>query len=119
MRLSVAWFLFAFILYLSGCTYDDEELYYTTCDTLNVTYSQTVMPLLNDRCISCHSNANPSGNVRLEEYDDVIIYVNSGQLSGSINHKQGFSPMPQNQPKLDDCTLRQIEKWIREGAKND
>jgi hypothetical protein len=47
------------VLVISGCYYDvAEELYPsngTTCDTSSVTYSLTVKPIIDQFCVSCHS----------------------------------------------------------------
>jgi|SRR5688572_15659285 len=105
---------------LSGCYYDvEEELYpesFNSCDTANVTYNQTVRPILDLNCMSCHSQLSQQGGIVLETYSNVISYVNSGQLLGAINHEQGFSPMPQGTAKLSDCNILKIEKWVQSGS---
>lgn len=108
-----------------GCYYDNEECLYpegsTACDTMNVTYSTHVLPLINDYCITCHSGGTPSGNVSLEGYNNIrdaaLIPAGSyGSLIGVISHAPGNSPMPKNADKLSDCRIRQVEIWIEEGA---
>ncbi|MDQ3049842.1 MAG: hypothetical protein M3Q95_03040 [Bacteroidota bacterium] len=111
------------IMGLSGCYYDvAEELYpgngTAGCDTSSVTYSLTVKPILDQNCMSCHSQALQQGGVILETHADVVTYVTSGQLLGSINHLSGFSPMPQGGPKLNDCNILKIETWVQAGALN-
>ena len=105
---------------LSGCYYDvEEELYpesFNSCDTSNVTYSQTVRPILDLNCMSCHSQLSQQGGVVLETYSNVISYVNSGQLLGAIKHDPGFEPMPQGVAKLSDCNILKIEKWVQTGS---
>lgn len=116
---------------LPGCYYDVEEnlivrdtvyVYDTTggsgCDTMAVSFAQEVMPVFNQQCNVCHSSAAQLGSVVLDNYDDVIIVVESGQLLGAINHETGYSPMPKDGPKLDDCTLAQINAWVHQGAPN-
>jgi hypothetical protein len=113
------------LIFLNGCYYDNEECLYpegtTSCDTMNVTYSQNVWPVINDNCINCHSGGTPSGNISLENYDDIrasalIPAGNYGSLYGVISHAPGNSPMPKNAPKLPDCNIKQIEIWIEQGA---
>ncbi|PHN07952.1 hypothetical protein CRP01_04140 [Flavilitoribacter nigricans DSM 23189 = NBRC 102662] len=107
-----------FVLLLPACYYDvEEELYPDTgCATDNVTYSGTILPILESNCFICHSEAAKNGNVILEGYDNLKGHVDSGRLLGAIRHEAGFSPMPQNQPQLVDCVIEKIETWIEDGA---
>ena len=90
----------------------------TECDTINVTYSSTIRPIIQNSCLGCHSGASPSGGIRLETHSDVVAVVTNGKLLGTIRHEQGYSAMPKNGAKLDDCYITQIEKWINNGAPN-
>lgn len=113
--------LFAtFSLLTNGCYYDIEaELYPSTtdsCDTANVTFSATVVPILEQQCYNCHSVSSNTSGILLEGYNNVIVRVNDGSLEGSINYVSGFSPMPSGAPKLTDCNLAKISKWIEDGA---
>lgn len=108
------------ILGLSSCYYDSEENLYPSsgCSTENVSFSNDVKPILLNSCLSCHNNVALQGNITLETYDDVIVYVNNGTLLGSIKHDGGFKAMPQNANKLDDCRISKVESWINAGALN-
>ncbi|HAY89569.1 MAG TPA: hypothetical protein DCY51_09025, partial [Bacteroidetes bacterium] len=86
------------------------------CDTTNVSYSVQVTSIMNN-CVSCHNASSPSGNIRLDNYTNVKTQVDNGKLIGSIEHKAGFSPMPQG-GKLSDCNIAIINKWLTEGALN-
>lgn len=104
-----------------GCYYDvAEELYPVAgdCDTSNVTYAGTIVPILESNCYICHGAGISLGSVTLEGYDNLVTYVNNGQFSGAINHEPGFVPMPQNAEQLSDCNLAMIDKWISDGAPN-
>jgi len=41
-----------------------------------------------------------------------------GRVFGAVNHLSGYSNMPNGRPKLPQCELDKINKWIREGAQN-
>lgn len=119
--------LFVFILLwvMYGCYYDSKEYLYpqdiAECDTTNVTFNFSVSPIIDSYCLSCHSNsiaASLGGNIKLENYNDVKIRVDDGSLIGSINHDNGFSPMPKGSSELDMCKINVIQKWIDEGALN-
>ncbi len=109
------------MIFLSSCYYDNvEELYPQpiACDTTNITFSSDVLPILDASCISCHSGGAPAGNVNLETYIDIVASVNSGGLMGTIKHESGWSTMPKNGAKLDDCTIAKLDIWIADGMPN-
>jgi hypothetical protein len=85
------------------------------CDSTNVTYTLTINPIIQTWCINCHSGSNPSGNIALATYDEVVSCANSGKLMGAIRHDQGFKPMPQGGSMLPPCEIALFEKWIRTG----
>lgn len=107
---------------LLGCYDDDKETLYPTgvCDTSGVTYSGFVQPLLVQSCAytGCHAGAAPAGGIDLSRYADVRAAALNGKLSGVVNHKTGFSPMPKNGTKLPACTIEKIDAWITKGALN-
>ncbi|MBK9254886.1 MAG: hypothetical protein IPM42_05310 [Saprospiraceae bacterium] len=111
--------MFSFLFFtLSSCYYDVEEDLYpaSACNTDAVKYNNDILPILSRSCFSCHSTSANLGNVTLEGYDKLKFYVNSGALSGSINHRSGFSQMPQNTSKLAACDIAKIDKWIADGS---
>ena len=90
------------------------------CDLSNVTFSETVWPIINANCTSCHSGASPGGGILLTNHATVaaqgaIGSGNPGSLLGAITHAAGNSPMPQGQAKLSDCNISKIRTWINAG----
>jgi hypothetical protein len=109
------------IIGLNGCTFDNEEDLYPqppACDTLDVTYSGTIVPIMNDNCNDCHGGAAPLAGVRTDTYDGLKVIADNNHLWGVVNHEPGFSPMPKNLPKLNDCDLAKISLWLDNGALN-
>lgn len=90
----------------------------TNCDTTNVTYAGSVVPVFEQYCIACHSGATPQGGLDLTDFEQVAFVAQSGQLVGSINHLTGYSPMPKDGNKLSDCQIRTIEIWINDTTFN-
>jgi cytochrome c5 len=88
----------------------------TDCDTTNVTYAATVVPILQASCTGCHSGTSPSGGINLSTHASVAAVANNGKLYGSIARLSGFSAMPQGGNKLPDCQISQIRIWIDAGA---
>lgn len=105
---------------MQGCYYDNEEEMYPSvpCDTANVTYSNTIAPIMADRCNTCHSQASPSGQVVTENYNGLKVVATDGRLQGSVNHLSGYSAMPQGGAKLPECNLKKIDIWIRNGSQD-
>lgn len=90
----------------------------TACDTLNVTYSGTIVPLLQARCTSCHSGSSPSGGLNLTQWSVVNTVALDGRLEGSVRRLPTFAAMPPSGPQLNACRIRQIQLWIAQGAPN-
>lgn len=107
-----------FVVSISKCYYDNEEELYpgsTECDTTNITYSGTIIPVLDVNCYSCHNPINPSGGVVLNTYSELVKHINNGSFQGAINHEAGFTPMPFGGEKLSDCFLLKTDIWIDAG----
>jgi hypothetical protein len=88
------------------------------CDTLNVTYSGTIVPLLQSNCIGCHNNTSAGGNINLTNYSGVLAVALNGKLFGTVNHDAGYSAMPKGGNKLPQCQIDEIRIWIAAGAPN-
>lgn len=107
-------------IFLSSCHYNNEEELYPVneCPTTDMSFAADVLPVFDSNCNGCHSTANGFGGIVLDNYQSVKATVDNGRLFGAINHDAGFSPMPQGNPKLSDCTISKIEAWINDGAQN-
>jgi mono/diheme cytochrome c family protein len=110
------------LLVFSSCYYDKEEELYPDaiaagCDTSNVRYSVEIKAIFDSRCVSCHSGVNPSGNIRLDSYQEVKTYIDATntKLVSSIVQDGNASAMPQGQPKLSDCDIGKIKIWVNAG----
>lgn len=103
-----------------SCYYDSEESLYPdlgSCDTLNVTYSGSILPLLENNCLSCHASsvaADKGGDINLQGYANVSDLQFS--ILSSINHEAGAKAMPKNSGKLKDCLINQFTIWVNAGA---
>jgi hypothetical protein len=103
-----------------SCYYDSEEALYpslsSSCDTASVTFSGTIAPILENNCLSCHSNAaaaSAGGGIRLQDYADVK--AQNVKVAGAIKQLSGYSPMPKNGGRLSDCSIRQFDIWVLNG----
>ena len=115
--------LVIFLLLFVSCYYNNEEALYpvisNSCDTTNVTYNATVVPILSSNCYSCHSNKNApanGNNIALENYADVV--TNNVAISQSINQTGSIPPMPKNGGKINACSITQFDIWVKKGMLN-
>lgn len=110
-------------IFCLACYYDNEEYLYpeinNACDTTNVTFSGTISVMLDNYCLSCHSNANAANfgnNIRLEDYEDVKTH--SQAVLGSIKYESGYSRMPKGGAQLNECLITQFGIWVNNGTPN-
>jgi len=118
-KLLKAVFVIVIAIFMQSCYYDNvEDLYpqLPECDTTNVTYSNSVWPVINSNCTGCHGGNAPAGNIRLENYNDISSAANNGSLLGTIRHENGWSPMPKGGGKLNNCDITKIETWVNQGT---
>jgi len=111
------WLLLFVLTGIGACKHECAEIpgpEPQPCDTSNVSYNGSVVPIFNEYCISCHSGEQPAGNLDLDDYDQVSIVAQNGALVGSIRHLPGYSPMPKVGDPLDECQIWTIEIWIRD-----
>jgi len=86
------------------------------CDTVNVSYAQTIAPVIEAHCKGCHSGSAPSGGIDLASWQGVKTVALNGKLYGAISWASGAPKMPQGGNKLPDCTIAQFKSWIGAGA---
>lgn len=108
---------------LDACTYQTAELLYpktnlANCDSTVFSYSKIIAPMMQESCVSCHSNSSISGGVNLQDYPNTAIWARNGKLYNSISHNGLASRMPQGGAKLADCKILLVRKWIEAGFPN-
>lgn len=112
------------VLFISSCYYDKGDLLYgnvnAPCtDTItNISYTQHVVPVLQQYCYNCHTGNNPSGVITMGTYATDKAIALTGKLYGSVNHSAGYIPMPEGMSKLNSCQILAIRKWIDAGLLN-
>ncbi len=89
-----------------------------TCETSNVTYTNTIALILETNCYTCHKGtAANGGGIPLDTYDGVKAKGISNQLYPAVA-QTGVIKMPKGGAKLSDCNIAKIKKWIDEGYPN-
>ncbi len=89
-----------------------------SCDTLNVTYSGTIVPLVAQRCLGCHSGGSPQGGLNFNNWSTLNAVANDGRLEAAVRHLPSGVPMPPTGGMLPDCQVQQFLIWIGDGAPN-
>jgi len=112
-----------FLVTVQSCYYDKEDLLYgngnVLCtDTSAVSYTQKVVPILQQYCYSCHTGGFPSGNILMGTYAADKAIGQNGSLYGSISYATGYSPMPKGMSKMTSCQIATIKKWVDSGMPN-
>ena len=106
------------------------------CGRKSVSYRSDIQPVLDQRCVQCHSAQNPSAHIVLTSYDSLMSatiakwkkpIVIAGNASESwlylrCGTTQSHFRMPPDTlglVALNEKELELIGKWIQQGAKND
>jgi hypothetical protein len=86
-------------------------------DSVQISYSNHLLPILKNQCIGCHSSGSASGGINLDNYNAVLTVAKNGKLYGSIAQQSGYVAMPVGS-KLSDCQIMAFKNWIAKGALN-
>ncbi len=118
--------LIVILFILAGCYYDSEEALFgkpaaltSTCNIDSTKFSVNIKPILQSKCLGCHSNssaASSGAGIKLQDYADVKIHTD--RLLGTVQQAAGYSPMPKGGLKLTDCSISMIQAWITKGSPN-
>lgn len=114
---------------LGACSYTNSYEPPAPCNLPStVSYQMNVLPILTQRCYSCHSAQNyqkESSLFNMEDFTQVTYYANPANgrnnvsfMVGNIRHDAGFIPMPKNASKLSACDIALIKAWVDAGAPN-
>lgn len=88
-------------------------------------FESTIRPLLEERCLECHSGGDPAGGLTLEHREgwrDAGILIPGRPQSSRIievvqsDDSQERMPPPESGPRLTPEQVRALEKWIADGA---
>ncbi len=97
-----------------------------------VSYSETILPILQANCQGCHQPAKAGGKLDLTVFKNVLTGGESGS-AGVVPGKpdesylleqitpddKGVAAMPLDRPPLAKSDMALIRRWIEEGAKDD
>lgn len=91
-----------------------------------VTYEDDVLPILRQKCFSCHKADKKEGDLDLTNYGNLMLGGGSGEVveagDSSVSYLYSLIThesepfMPPEQPKLADEMIETIRKWIDGGV---
>lgn len=96
---------------------EDVPVIIGSCDTVSVSYTVDIVPILNANCTGCHSTAGATGGVVLDTYQGVKNQVDAGSLVDVLTGANGASVMPPS-GSLSPDAIRKITCWVENGALN-
>ncbi len=103
---------FFLLFLLSSCTYNELPISeITICETNSPSFSDCVLPIIEDNCMSCHSE-NGGQSPILTSFPEIILAVENDDLLARIKNDMP----PTNLMNSSDILI--IENWIDEGAQN-
>jgi hypothetical protein len=114
--------LAALALLVHACYYDNEQDLYPAagggsgCDTLNLSFQTHVLPIMSNKCQSCHGSVSPRGNLSLMTHAQ--IKAAEVKVRDRINRPSGDLLLMPTTGKLPICQIRQLELWYNQGAPN-
>ena len=109
------------VIVVTSCTRENEEdlkpaIGQPICDTLNVTFTKDVLPIITLNCYICHGNGSMVAGINLQGYTRIKRQVDNNLLLNVIKHSPGYAQMPSGQAKLAQCDINKIETWVKRGA---
>ncbi len=79
-----------------------------------ISFSDDVMPLITDNCLSCHDDGNSTGYTFTSH---ASISDNASDMLGAMRN-EGFQLMPQGGPALPDSLIKTFSCWIQNNKPN-
>jgi hypothetical protein len=118
MKIISVFFIASLLVVISSsflsCSKDKVPSYIDPNCVDSVSFSATVLPIMQQNCISCHGVGNSTGYVFSNHTN---ISNQSSAIIGSMQN-QGFQLMPKGGPQLPDSTIQAIKCWIAQGKLN-
>lgn len=109
--------IIAAVLLPSGCYYDNEVEQYgvTICDTVAMSYSQDIQPIIQSNCLSCHAPGGEQESTPFTNYTEIKPYSDANNILARIKGVGGIMPPT---GAISTCNQLKIEAWINAGAQD-
>ena len=106
------------LLTQTACYYDNEVEQYgvPVCDTVAMSYSADILPIIQNNCISCHAPGGQQEFTPFDTYDGLKIYTLNREIVDRVNGN-GVNLMPPT-GAISECDQLKLEAWVNAGAPN-
>ena len=113
--------IFLFVLLFISCSNDSEDdLINQTQTPQIITFTNDIQSIMNNNCISCHSNPAINGaSIPLTDFNNVKNAVLNNNLINRISTTPGQSgAMPFGGPQLPQNLIDLVIQWQTDGFEN-
>jgi hypothetical protein len=88
------------------------------CAGLTPTYTSDIKAILDASCAKsgCHNANDLANNYDFSQYATAAPISQGDRFLGAIQHKGGFSAMPQGQAKLSQDKIDLLTCWVQNGS---
>ena len=109
--------LLASVILASGtsCKKDKAGLAIDPACVDTVSFTQTILPLMETHCTGCHNSGNTTGYTITNHTN---ISNNATAILNAMRGQGGFQQMPDGLPALPDTSIKKFECWIGQGKLN-
>jgi hypothetical protein len=89
-------------------------------DTVKVSFKNEIVPVFQNKCISCHGTSSPILNLQTNVYQNLVNagLINTSAPSSSGIYEKLHSTTSSHAGKTTPAEQALILKWIEQGAKN-
>lgn len=105
-------------LYLFSTSCGKESVDTVDCMGQTPTYSVDTKPILDASCAqtNCHDSVTKENGYDFSTYATARPISQQENFLGAIQHKQGFTPMPDSGPKLSQDKIDLLTCWVQNGS---
>lgn len=109
--------LFSIFVILTSCSNDSESDLIDNNVPSTITYTNTIISIMDTNCISCHGNTTSNGaSISLTTYQNVKNAVLNNGLIDKISKAQGTSGMmPFGGTRLPQSKIDEVIAWKNNG----
>lgn len=107
----------ALMVLVASCK-DEDSPDTVDCTGLTPTYTADIKAILDASCAKsgCHNSTDLANNYDFSTYATASAISQGNRFLGAINHKSGFSAMPQDGPKLSNANIELLTCWVENGS---
>ena len=108
--------LAAFIVFMSSCGKDDPDM--EDCTGITPTYTSDIKAILDASCAKsgCHDPITKQNGFDFSTYATAEPISQMDVFLGAVQHKDGYTPMPNDGGKLPDSQIKLLTCWVQNGS---